>query len=169
MAVDDPGRRPVGEDGGVAQNPPGLPGRSDADAVLATVARSLRTDAERRWVEVSDRARARALRHTRRSLPVLAQAPGGSVRVSEQVVVTYLRDAVQVVDAVRVHDIVVHTAVDDRLTGVTLVVSARYGAEILPVADRLRAVTVRRLRELLGDVTPLVALRDLTVHVDDVH
>lgn len=137
-------------------------------AVLAEATRTFSAHAEARWVEIVDRVRARAMLTTRRSLPVRAQAPGGAVHVSEQVLVSYLRDAVAGVPDTEVRDVVLATQGRDTCTGVTVVISARYGTSLLPVADTLRALAAQRLGELLGATAPLGG-RTMHVHVDDVH
>ncbi len=137
--------------------------------LVGAAALALREHAGRRWVEVADRVRRQALRATRSSPPVAAMAPGGPVQVSEQVLVAQVRDALAHLRGARVEDIEVHTDAGGRYAGVVLVVSAEYGVPLLPVADRLRAAAVDRLRTVLGPVTPPVDVQTLQVHVDDVH
>lgn len=135
------------------------------DAAIA----ASRANADARWVQISDRVRARALQVTRRSLPVTAQAPGGPVHVSEQVLVTYLRDALSGVPGARVDDITIAVGANDTYAGTTVFISAQYGEPQLPIADRLRDLAAARLHDLLGDITPPVTVTTMEVHVDDVH
>jgi len=69
----------------VAMTPPN-PSRPDQsrkstrDAHLDAAIGAIRARADTRWLEIADRVRNRALQSTRRSLPVNAQSPGGTVR-----------------------------------------------------------------------------------------
>ncbi|MGV8965761.1 MAG: hypothetical protein ACOH2F_05735 [Cellulomonas sp.] len=139
-----------------------------APAWDAAIAAS-RAYSDARWVQISHRVRSRALQVTRRSMPVQAQAPSGSIHVSEQVLVTYLRDALAAVPGARVDDITIAVGAENSYAGVTVLISARYGEPLLPIADALRDVAAARLRELLGDITPPVTVTSMDVHVDDVH
>ena len=147
---------------------------NDADAPLvsdahwaAAIAAS-RAHAEVRWVQISDRVRTRALQVTRRSLPIMAQAPSGPIHVSEQVLIAYLRDALSAVPGARVDDISIAVGANDSYGGVTVFISARYGEPLLPIADALRDLAAARLRELLGDITPPVTVTTMDVHIEDV-
>lgn len=153
----DPGR-PTGGDPG-----------PEAFALLDAATESLRARRDPRWVEISDRVLARALRATRRSHPVRAMTPTGPVHVAEQVLITYVRDAVQdhVPEAALLH-VRVDIVGRDTLGGVTLALVARYGVELIPVADRIRDLTVNRLREVLGPVQVPVTVDMLHVHFSDV-
>ena len=148
---------------------------NQADAALVSDARwdaaiaASRAHADARWVQISDRVRARALQVTRRSLPITAQAPGGPVHVSEQVLITYLRDALKVVPGARVDDIAIAVGAQDAYAGTTVCISARYGEALLPIADAMRDLAAARLRDLLGDITPPVTVTTMDVHLDDVH
>ncbi len=142
-------------------------GRGYALADAAT--ESLRARREPRWVEIADRVLATALRATRRSYPIRAMTESGPVHVSEQVLITYLRDAVQdtVPDAALLH-IRIDIVGRDSLGGVTMSLIARYGVELLPVADRIRLLAAQRLREILGPVDVPVGIDTLHVHFSDV-
>jgi hypothetical protein len=102
-------------------------------------------------------------------MPVQAQARSGPVHVSEQVLITYLRDALSGVPGARVDDITIAVGAKDTYAGITVFISARYGEPLLPVADALRDLAAARLRELLGDITPPVTVTTMDVHIDDVH
>lgn len=138
-------------------------------ARLEQATRALRDHVDQRWVEISDRVLATALTVTRRSLPVLAQAPGGPVHVSEQVLVTYLRDAVSVVADARIEEILIATGDAGTYTGVTISISARYGMPLLPIADRIRDLATARLQNILGPIAPPVTVTTMHVHIADVH
>jgi hypothetical protein len=134
---------------------------------LATSA--LREYTRDRWVEVSDRILATALTATRRARPVRATAPGGTVQVSEQVIVTYLRAAVDVaVPGVAVHRIDVTLVNEDTFETVIVQIAVQYGLEVLPAAHRIRGIATRVLHELLGPEAGPVTVRVTHVHVSDV-
>lgn len=139
------------------------------DPGLEAGAQALRHHADARWVEVSDRVRSRALQSTRRSLAVRAQAPGGPVRLSEQVLISYLRDALANVPGSRVQDITISTEGVDTYVGLGLYISARYGSPLLPIADTLRTLAASRLGELLGTVAPPVTVSTMHVHVEQIY
>lgn len=152
------------------QSRPGAQEPSEQAYDLVDVAaESLRSRRDPRWVEISDRVLSRALRATRRSYPIRATTPTGPVHVSEQVLVTYIRDAVQqhVPDAALLR-IEIDVVGRDTLGGVTLALVARYGVELLPVADRIRDLTAATLREVLGPVDVPVTVETLHVHFCDV-
>jgi hypothetical protein len=159
----------------VAMTPQNAHGSHEADAPRVPDARwdaaiaASRAHAEARWVQISDRVRTRALQITRRSMPVQAQAPSGPIHVSEQVLITYLRDALSVVPGARVDDITIAVSANGAYAGITVLISARYGEPLLPIADALRDLAAARLRELLGDITPPVTVTTMEVHVEDVH
>lgn len=147
---------------------PDGPSDPPRDARMGAAIRSNRARTDARWVEISDRVRTRALRVTRRSLPVIAQAPSGPINVSEQVLITYVRDALDGVSGARVEEITIAVDVDNTYSGITIFLSARFGEPLLPVADAVRDLAAARLRELLGDITPPVTVATMEVHFDDV-
>lgn len=140
------------------ENPAGV-------AVLEAATADLRAAGDSRWIEVSDRVLAKAMTATRRSHPVRAQATSGPVHVSEQVLVTHLRAAVdeQVPGSAPVH-IYVHTSGQDRFSGTTVCLVAEYGRPLLPIADRVRDVVHTELSTLLGPVIPKVSEHTMHVH-----
>ena len=85
---------------------PEPPASAREDAMLEQAAQSLREHVDPRWVEISDRVLTRALRATRASLAVQARAPSGPIHISEQVLVTYIRDAISTVPHVKTQDVV---------------------------------------------------------------
>ncbi len=151
------------------QTPPAQAPTGRGYDLLDAATESLRARREPRWVEIADRVLANALRATRRSNPILAMAESGPVHVSEQVLITYLRDAVQdtVPDAALLH-VRIDIVGRDSLGGVTMALVARYGVELLPVADRIRLLAAQRLREVLGPVDVPVGIEAMHVHFSDV-
>lgn len=138
------------------------------DANIRDAADMMRAQADERWVEISDRVLEKALRVTRRSMPVRAQSAGGQVNVSEQVLITGVRQALEPVMGAIPTDIRVHTDERHRYTGVLICVTADYGSPILPAADDIRSRTELALTTLLGRVTPPVTVSTMHVHVNDV-
>lgn len=137
------------------------------EQVLRSAASQLREHVDGRWVEIADAVVARALAASRPSWPVLAQAGGGPVRVTEQVLVTYLRDSLAAVDGCETVAISVRTD-DEVCTGLVIAVAARYGTVLVPLADRVRTVAESTLARLLGPVSPPVTVEQMHVHVSDV-
>ncbi len=150
------------------QGPDGA-GAATSPALVRAATQSLQDRRDPRWVEISDRVLARALRATRRSPLIRARSASGVVHVSEQVLVAYIRDAV---DGVVPDAALLHVRTDlvggDTLTGVTLSLVARYGVELLPAADEIRRLTAACLVEVLGPVDVPVGLDLLHVHFADV-
>lgn len=139
------------------------------DALLQEATSNLRQRADPRWVEISDRVLATALSATRRSHPVRAQANGRSVYISEQVLVAYLREAI---DGAVPGSALAHVTIEvhgrHTFAGLTVQLIAQFGVELLPVADQVRELARSCLVELLGDVTPVVDVRTMHVHYCDV-
>lgn len=155
------------------QRPPLADARRDDEGLdvarLEEAADNLRERSDPRWVEISDRVLAKSLAATRRSRPVRAQARTGHVYVSEQVLIAYLREAID--DAV--HDsALAHVGIEiqgrNTFAGATIQLVARFGVELLPIADRVRELARSRLAQLLGDVTPSVRVQTMHVHFCDV-
>jgi len=136
---------------------------------IGRAAAELSRQADARWVEISDRVLAKALGATRRSHPVRAQASSGPVQISEQVVITHLRDAL---DGAVPGSALSHVRIDiegrDVLAGVAIQLIAQYGRPLLPIAAEIRALATTRLIELLGPVAPPVTVELLHVHFSDV-
>lgn len=145
--------------------PPAAP---EKDPMLEKATSSLREHVDQRWVQISDRVRSRALRATRPSLPVRAQASTGPVHVSEQVLITYLRDALSAVPHTKVQDITITTEGIDTYTGVTITIQAGFGAPLIPLADTIRDLANQRLTQLLGPIAPPVSVTTMVVHIEDV-
>lgn len=138
-----------------------------ADALLRAATADLRAHVEPRWVEVADAIMSSALRVSRPSPPLVAQAPSGPVHVAEQVVVAYLRDSVDPVPGCEVRNVRLEVE-QERCTGVVIVVAARFGEPLIPLADEVRNRAERRLTELLGTAAPPVTVTQMHVHVADV-
>jgi len=139
------------------------------DRVLRDATALLRERVDERWVEISDRVLTKALAATRRSQPVRAVAPGGPVTVSEQVLVAYLRDAVDGhVPGSAVERIYVEVEDRDAFARVIIEAIAQYGEALLPIADQIHALAASELRALLGPLAPQVSVRATHVHFSDV-
>ncbi len=140
----------------------------DQDAQSRRVADLVRDQADERWVEISDRVLEKALRVTRRSMPVRAASVGGPVNVSEQVLIAGIRQALEPVAGAVPTDIQVHTDERHNYTGVLICITADYGSPILPAADDIRNRTEYALTSMLGALTPPVTVSTMQVHVDDI-
>lgn len=145
--------------------PPAAP---QTDPLLEQATRSLQEHVDQRWVQICDRVRSRALRVTRTSLPIRAQASTGPIHISEQVLITYLRDAISAVPHSKVQDIIITTEGIDTYTGVTITIQASFGAPLIPLADTIRDLANQRLTQLLGPIAPPVSVTTMAVHIEDI-
>jgi len=136
--------------------------------MLEQATQSLRGQVDQRWVQISDRVLSGALRATRTSLHVRAQGATGPVHISEQVLITYLRDAISTVPHAKIQDVIITTEGIDIYTGVTITIWARYGAPLIPIADTIRDLANQRLTQLLGPIAPPVSVTTMAVHIKDV-
>jgi len=147
---------------------PGDP--QSGEALLARAASRIRQQADERWVEIADRVTAAALSATRTSAPIRARTPGGGrVWICEQVLVAYLRQAVddEVPDAATTA-ISVRVAGRETFDGVGIQLTVRYGTLLPLVADHARAVAARVLTDLLGPLDSEVDGRVMHIHIADV-
>lgn len=139
------------------------------ELLLRQATDSLRLQPHPRWVEISDRVLARALTATRRSRPVRAHAPDGPVHISEQVLISYLRDAIDgAVPGSALAQVNIDIEGKDRYRGLTVQLIAQFGVELLPIADHVRELARACLADLLGDTAPSVEVRAMHVHYCDV-
>lgn len=144
----------------------------DDDPTLSRAADQLHAQSSRRWVEVAGDVLSQVVSASRRSLPVLVQVleDGATVCLSEQVVVTRLRAALDAsltqAATARIH---LDVAPDQRLRQVTVELLARYGAELIPLADEARGVVRGQLAVwMAGDPMAGVLVLPAHVHVGDV-
>lgn len=137
-------------------------------AALDAAAAQLADHVDARWVEVADLVLNRALRGTRRSLPVQAQGLFGPVKVSEHVLTTYVRAAIADVLAAAPVTIIATVDQQNHCTGLTIGIVVQYGHPVLPIADKIRDRAETVLHEILGSVILTVSVRDMHVHVHDV-
>jgi hypothetical protein len=136
--------------------------------MLEQATQSLREHVDQRWVEISDRVLTRALRATRTSLAVQAWAPGGPIHISEQVLITYLRDAISTVPHAKIQDLAIITEGLDIYAGFTITINASFGLPLIPIADTIRDLANKRLSQLLGPIAPPVTATTMDVHIQDV-
>lgn len=134
---------------------------------MGSVAQRLRDHTDDRWVEIESDLLAHVLATSRPSHPLRAQSATGAYAVSEQVLVAYLRDALDRAPHCEVSAIYVH-AYDDVCTGVTVVMTAQYGHSLLEIADTVRLAADEVIDRVLGNVRPRVTVTDMHVHVDDI-
>ncbi|WP_380168887.1 hypothetical protein [Jannaschia sp. R86511] len=141
----------------------------EASPVLRSAIESLRSRRDPRWVEVSDRILDTALRATRPSASVVVSTPTGPVRVSEQVITAYLRDALDAaIPGVAMMRLVLQVEGRDHLGGLTICMVARYGTNLLLAADRTRDLTRVALETVLGPNSVAVEVAPMRVHFEDV-
>jgi len=135
--------------------------------LLEAAATALRERPDDRWVEISSRILNQAMTAVRRSKPVRAQASGGVVHISEQVLTAHLQAALDHIPEIELD----HVFLDlngDVYRGLELVVTVRYNERIIPLADAIRNAAAAELTTLLGPVTPTVTVTTMLVHVNDV-
>ena len=130
---------------------------------------ALRQAADARWVEISDRVLTRALTAGRRGLTVRAQTSGGPYWLSEHVLVSLLRDAV---DGTVPRSALAHVTLElrgrDELGGVVIQLIAQYGTPLLGLADQIRALALACLDGVLGPALAPRVVTTLHVHFVDV-
>lgn len=136
--------------------------------VLDMAAGHLRERSDDRWVEISNRILTHAMSAVRRSKPVRAQAPGGVVHISEQVLTAHLQTVVDGIPGIEL-DRVDFDLDGDIYRGIELGVTVRYNERIIPLADAVRDAVAIELAVLLGPVTPRVTVTAMVVHVTDVN
>lgn len=141
----------------------------EASPVLRAAIESLRSRRDPRWVEVSDRILDTALQATRPSASVVVSTPTGAVRVSEQVITAYVRDALEgAIPGVAMMRLVLHVEGRDHLGGLTVCMVARFGTDLLLAADRTRDLTRDALETVLGPNSVAVEVAPMRVHFEDV-
>lgn len=141
---------------------------SGADqAWLRLATTQLREHVEDRWVEIADRMLMNVLGHQRPSHPIRAKSLAGDFHVSEQVLVTALRHALDPVAHCEVTAIHVY-ADRDIYTGVTIVVTVQVPHPVIALADDVRRIAYEQLEQILGTSTPRLTVETMHVHVDDV-
>lgn len=163
-----PGNGPPTSNGGQRRRSAPIADRVVDMVDLDAATGQLRRRVDQRWVEVADRVLSNALLATRRSQPVRAHAPGGPVKVSEHVLVAYIRAAIADIRSAAPVAIVASVDRHQRCTGITIAITVQYDHAILPIADEIRRRTEDVLRTVLGEVIPAVTVREMHVHVDDV-
>lgn len=146
-----------------------FPGDPPQASALGLAAAALRRRADERWVEVSDRVVSRAMTVTRRSQPIRAQASSGPIQVSEQVVISYLRAAIdETVLGFALAHVTLQVSGRHELSAVVIQLIAQFGVPLLPVADEVRRLALRCLESVLGPTPTPVTVTSLHVHFSDV-
>ena len=138
----------------------------DDDPLLRSAATALHQHTDQRWVEVSGDILVRILSMSRPSHPLQAMSQDGSYQVSELVLVMSLQRALDVIP----HSEVTHIRIKaerDRYQAVAIVITVEYPFPIIPIADRIRDVSVRVLEQILG-ASPEINVSGMHVHVGDV-
>lgn len=140
--------------------------RNHSDPV-ARAAHLLRRHTDRGWTVMSANILARALRAFRPSAPVRGRHDGGVFFVASDVLVSRLRETVDAGSPAAATRITCRTDPDHELAGVTVQVTAAYGAHLPTLGAHVHAVTVATLTELLGDGPDGGTIRT-HVHIGDV-
>ncbi|TDC49412.1 hypothetical protein E1212_18260 [Jiangella ureilytica] len=139
------------------------PGDADSD-VVDRAASALRAYTDHGWTASSRRILQSVLAATRRSRPVRARDDAGPFHVSDQVVTTYLRAAIDAVDGAQATH--VRLELDgDVLTAVRVTVAARYPEPLRPLAEAVRLAAHSTIGSVLGSPLPLDRIH---LHVGDV-
>ncbi len=138
----------------------------DSGRMVAAIAQ-LRQHTDQRWVEIESDILAHVQSVSRPSHPLRALSTRGAYAVSEQVLTSYLRAALDhapdcEVSAIRIH------ADGDVCTAVTIVMTARYGRSLLDLADTIRIAADDVIAKVLGETRPRVTVTDMHVHVNDI-
>lgn len=139
-------------------------GHDPGTAVVARAASALRAYTDHGWTAASQRILHSVLAATRRSRPVRARDDAGDFHVSDQVVTTFLQDAIDAVDDVQA----THVRLDldgDLLTALRITVAVRYPEPVHPLASAVRRAAHETTRSVLGSPLPLDRI---TIHIGDV-
>jgi hypothetical protein len=136
---------------------------------IAQATAELRERSTRRAVEVADDVLRNALRASRTSLPIRARGDNDFARVSDQVLITLLRAAIdQALERAAVGRIVLLVDHDQILQRVTIELFVQFGEILIEVGDRVHDVAQRLIDEVLGVSEPTIEVAATHVHVSDV-
>lgn len=147
---------------------------------LKQAARQLRERANPRAVQVANDVLSRALASARRSMPIAAHPPYDFLHISDQVLISQLRRAIdQTSHAVAVGRIHLRVETDARLAEITIEVFVQYGQVLLEAADQVRSTTRAAITDNLGPPpaatptataasTPAITIAPTQVHVSDI-
>lgn len=133
-------------------------------AVVDRAASALRAYTDHSWTAASRRILQSVLAATQRSRPVRARDDAGVFHVSDQVVTSYLRAAIDGVDGAQATHIGLHLD-DDILTSLRVTIAVRYPEPVHPLAEVVRRVARDTVRAVLGDPLPPGRIH---LHVGDV-
>ena len=151
----------------MAMTPSSGPGPEPDTAVVDRAASALRAYTDQGWSLASRRVLQTVLTATRRSRPVRARDGAGDFHVSDQVVTSYLRAAIDEIDGVQPTHIRLDLD-DDALVALHLTVAVTYPESIAPLAEDVRQTAYACVRSVLGDAVPPLDLGRIHVHVGDV-
>ena len=136
---------------------------------LRLATEQLRSRVPPRAVTVQNDVLQRALRTSRRSIPLRVQPPYDFVVVSHQVLIAELRRQIDALSPTgAVGRIYLRIDPDRTLRAVTVELFVQYGAVIVELADRVRAVAAQVLGQTLGAAAASVDVVLTDVHVSDV-
>lgn len=137
--------------------------RPTGAAVVAEATLLLRQHTDAGWTAIESTVIARALAAFRPSAPVRGRHDLGDFLLASDVVVARLREDVDALPGGAAQRITCTTGDDDVLETVTIQLVAAYGPPLLLLAERVHAVAVLTLQELLGELAP--PAEDVLVHV----
>lgn len=138
-------------------------------ALLEAASVELRVRSSRRAVEIADHVLRNALRSSRRSLPVRMAAPHDYIRVSDQVIITLLRRAIDdALEGAAVGRIRLFVDPDATMRELTIELFVRYGRVLVDVADQARTIADAVLAQLLGGSQINVAVITSHVHISEI-
>lgn len=149
--------------------PPDVSPTSSGDADLREAVQQLRTRVHPRAVEVANDVLRQAVRASRHSLPIRAHAPHSFVRISDQVLISRLRQRIDGASRTcAVGRVVLLVDPDAVLREITIELFVQYGEVLVDAADGIRLIVDEVVEDLLGRPETPVALVTTHVHVSDI-
>jgi len=125
----------------------------ESEAVLARAAEALRGADVPGWIEVANRAKAKAASLVRHSWPVRGQGATGEFLVSHRVLRALVRRNLLELPALDVDEVDLELD-GERLVAATVAIVVRYGTAIPSLAAQVRARTAGVLTDALGPLAP---------------
>lgn len=138
------------------------------DDVLDQATQLLRQHTDTGWTTISANILNHAFAALRPSEPVRGRHDFGDFFVASTVIVSELRDAIDIVPHAAATRIGCTTDDEHHLTQVTVKIVVAYGNHLLTVADRIHQVAVETLRTVLGDLAPTGSAVQTHVHIADI-
>lgn len=141
--------------------------RSEAEIALAV--EQLGESSRGRAVEIADEVLLRTLRSSQRSLPIRAQASWSFVHISDRVLITALRAAIDsTLRGVAVGKVHLNVDRDETLTSLTIELFVQFGLVLVDVGDGARRICEQVLHDILAHDRVPVRVTTTHVHISDV-